>query len=183
MHPWHEVELYKETPDIVPAIIEVPQGSQVKYELDKKSGLIKVDRILYSAVHYPANYGFIPQTYCDDNDPLDILVLGQFPVVPLSIVRARPIGVMKMIDGGEADDKIIAIHVDDPEFNCYHDIADLPAHKLKTLQRFFKDYKKLENKRVQIEAFLDASESKKIITAACACYQAARDRLIGKDVK
>ncbi len=180
MHPWHEVELYSEAPEIVPAIIEVPQGSQVKYELDKKSGLIKVDRILYSSVHYPANYGFIPQTYCEDNDPLDILVLGQFPVVPLSILRARPIGVMKMIDGGEADDKIIAIHLDDPEFNDYQDISDLPMHKLKTLQRFFKDYKKLENKRVQIEAFLGAAESKEIIQTALSCYQQYRDKLTGK---
>lgn len=180
MHPWHEVELYSEIPEIVPAIIEVPQGSQVKYELDKKSGLIKVDRILYSSVHYPANYGFIPQTYCEDNDPLDILVLGQLPVVPLSILRARPIGVMKMIDGGEADDKIIAIHLDDPEFNDYQDISDLPMHKLKTLQRFFKDYKKLENKRVQIEAFLGAAESKEIIQTALSCYQQYRDKLTGK---
>ena len=99
MHPWHQVALYPENPDIIPAIIEVPKGSQIKYELDKASGLVKVDRILYSAVHYPANYGFIPQTYCADNDPLDILVLGQESVAPLSIMRARPIGVMNMIDG------------------------------------------------------------------------------------
>ena len=119
LHPWHGVSRGDNAPDIITAIIEVPKGSQTKYELDKNSGLLKVDRILYSAVHYPANYGFIPQSYCDDNDPLDVLVLCQESVLPLSIMRVRPIGVMKMIDQGEADDKIIAVHVDDPEFAHY----------------------------------------------------------------
>src|SRR3990167_6441114 len=109
MHPWHEVDIGEDSPKIVTAVIEVPKGSKIKYELDKKSGLIKVDRILFSSVHYPANYGFIPQSYCDDNDPLDILVLGQEPVAPLTIMSAKPIGVMKMRDQGEADDKIIAV--------------------------------------------------------------------------
>lgn len=179
MHPWHEVELYEENPKIVPAIIEVPKGSQIKYELDKKSGLVKVDRILYSAVHYPANYGFIPQTYCADNDPLDILVLGQASVSPLCIMRARPIGVMKMIDGGVEDDKIIAIHEDDPQYNCYHHIDDLPPHTLKTLQRFFEDYKILENKEVKIESFLGPKEAEKILNKAFAFYTKNKERLRG----
>ena len=172
VHPWHQVKHYSQFPDIIPAIIEVPKGSQVKYELDKESGLVKVDRILYSSVHYPANYGFIPQTYCEDNDPLDILVLGQEPIVPLSIMRARPIGVMKMIDCGEADDKIIAIHEDDPEYNVFTDIAQLPPHILKMLQRFFEDYKVLEKKQVTIEKFLGPDEAKKLIEEARDAYEA-----------
>lgn len=179
MHPWHQVEMFPESPDILPAIIEAPKGSQIKYELDKKSGLVRVDRILYSAVHYPANYGFIPQTYCDDNDPLDILVLGQESVSPLCIMRARPIGVMKMIDGGEADDKIIAIHEDDPQYNCYHHIDDLPPHTLKTLKRFFEDYKILEQKEVRIESFLGPDKAKDIIRQAQAYYQQNKEHLTG----
>ena len=179
MHPWHQVEFYDNFPKIVPAIIEVPKGSQIKYELDKASGLVRVDRILYSAVHYPANYGFIPQTYCDDNDPLDILVLGQESVTPLCIMRARPIGVMKMIDGGVADDKIIAIHEDDPQYNCYHHIDDLPPHTLKTLRRFFEDYKILESKEVKIESFLGPEKAFEIIRQAADFYQQNKDRLTG----
>jgi inorganic pyrophosphatase len=170
VHPWHQVRHYNEFPNIVPAIIEVPKGSQVKYELDKESGLVKVDRILYSAVHYPANYGFIPQTYCDDDDPLDVLVLGQESIHPLSIMRARPIGVMKMIDCGEADDKIIAIHEDDPEYNGYRNISELPPHILKILKRFFEDYKVLEKKQVTIESFLGPDEAKKLIEEARVAY-------------
>ena len=171
LHPWHGVGTGENAPEIITAIIEVPRGSNIKYELDKASGLLKVDRILYSAVHYPANYGFIPQTYCEDNDPLDILVLGQEAIVPLSIMRARPIGVMKMIDCGEADDKIIAIHEDDPEYNVFTDIAQLPPHILKMLQRFFEDYKVLEKKQVTIEKFLGPDEAKKLIEEARDAYE------------
>jgi inorganic pyrophosphatase len=116
VHPWHGIEPGKRAPEIVDCIIEVPRGSRNKYELDKTSGLLRLDRVLYSAVFYPANYGFIPQTYCDDQDPLDILVLGQEPVVPMCILTARPIGVMQMIDQDEEDDKIIAVHEHDPAF-------------------------------------------------------------------
>ena len=179
MHPWHQVEFYDNFPNVIPAIIEVPKGSQIKYELDKRSGLVRVDRILYSAVHYPANYGFIPQTYCADNDPLDILVLGQESVTPLCIMRARPIGVMKMIDGGVADDKIIAIHEDDPQYNCYHHIDDLPPHTLKTLRRFFEDYKILENKEVRIESFLGPDRAAEIIQQAADFYWKNKKRLTG----
>src|SRR5437899_4797810 len=115
MHPWHDVGLGHRVPEIVPVVIEVPKGSKTKYELDKKSGLIRVDRVLFSSVHYPANYGFIPQTYCDDRDPLDALVLSQESVVPLEIMSAKPIGVMKMRDQVEQVDKIIAVHADDRE--------------------------------------------------------------------
>ena len=179
MHPWHEVSLYPQFPKIVPAIIEVPKGSQVKYELDKASGLVKVDRVLYSAVHYPANYGFIPKTYCDDNDPLDILVLGQMPVCPLCIMRARPIGVMKMVDGGQADDKIIAIHEDDPAYQCYGHINQLPPHLLKMLKRFFEDYKILEKKTVKIKNFMGPEDAKKLITEAHKLYKKEKENLSG----
>ena len=179
VHPWHQVKHYSQFPDIIPAIIEVPKGSQVKYELDKASGLLKVDRILYSAVHYPANYGFIPQSYCDDNDPLDILVLGQEPVLPLSILRAKPIGVMKMFDQGEMDDKIIAVHMDDPEYAHYKTIDELPPHCLKTLRRLFEDYKVLENKQVIIETFLGPDEARKTINDALALYQENKEHLTG----
>lgn len=171
MHPWHDVEIGKETPEIVTAVIEVPKGSKIKYELDKASGLIKVDRILFSSVHYPANYGFIPRTLCDDKDPLDILVLGQEPTIPLSLLRARPVGVMKMEDQGEADDKIIAVHADDPEFSHYRDILELPPHWVKQVKRFFEDYKALEMKTVKVNDFLGPKEALKIVNDAVELYK------------
>ena len=179
MHPWHDVELAGKVPQFVPAVIEVPKGSKYKYELDKLSGVISVDRVLYSSVHYPANYGFIPRTYCDDHDPLDILVLGQEPVYPLTILTARPIGVMKMIDQGEADDKIIAVHADDPEYAHYSSIDELPPHRMIEVQRFFEDYKKLENKTVVVEGFLDQHEAFSVIAAAVKSYEENKTHLTG----
>src|SRR4029079_13569183 len=163
MHPWHDVELGSEAPRIVPVVIEVPKGSKTKYELDKKSGLLRVDRILYSSVHYPANYGFIPQTYCGDHDPLDVLVLGQDVVVPLAIMFAKPIGVMKMRDQGEEDDKIIAVHAHDPEYLDYETLHDLPPHRMMEVERFFLDYKVLEKKSVVIDHFLDRDDAITVI--------------------
>src|SRR6188768_2835058 len=140
-HPWHDVTPGEHLPSEFNALVEIPMGSSVKYELDKKTGLLRLDRVLYSAVFYPANYGFIPQTYCDDRDPLDILVLGQEQVVPMCILTARPIGMMQMVDQNEEDDKIIAIHENDPAVSHFRDISQLPEHTLNELQRFFEDYK------------------------------------------
>lgn len=177
MHPWHDVEPGEGSPHIITAVVEVPKGSKTKYELDKKSGLIRVDRVLFSSVHYPANYGFIPQTFCDDNDPLDILILGQEPVAPLSLMSARPIGAMKMSDQGEIDDKIIAVHANDPEFNHYKSIKDLPPHRMTEVQRFFEDYKVLEKKSVVVEGFLDEVKAIEIINEALRLYKEKRDQL------
>ncbi len=171
IHPWHDVELGDDLPDIFPAIIEVPKGSKTKYELDKKTGMIKVDRILYSSVQYPANYGFIPRTLGEDNDPLDVLVLGQDRVYPLSIMRAKPIGVMEMIDQGETDDKIIAVHVDDPEYCHINSINELATHRLAEVKRFFEDYKALENKEVVVEDFLNYGDAVRILYEAIGLYK------------
>ncbi len=177
MHPWHEVAPGPDAPALLRAIIEIPRGSNVKYELDKDSGLIRVDRILFSAVHYPANYGFIPQSYCGDHDPLDILVLGQEKVVPLTILRARPIGVMKMSDQGESDDKIIAVHADDPEYVHYTSIRELPPHRMAELRRFFEDYKALEQKAVIVDEFLDREPAVEVVREALALYARHREEL------
>jgi len=177
MHPWHEVEVGNKSPEIVNAIIEVPKGSKAKYELDKKSGLIKLDRILFSAVHYPANYGFIPQSYCDDKDPLDILVLGQEAATPLCIVRAKAIGVMNMLDQGEGDDKIIAVHADDPEYSGYESIHQLPPHRLREIKNFFENYKELEGKEVKVGQFHDRADALRIIEDALKLYQVKKKEL------
>ena len=177
LHPWHDVPLPAELAKWFPVYIEIPQGSKVKYELDKETGLLIVDRVLYSAVHYPANYGFVPRTYCHDGDPLDVLVLGREEVAPNVLMRARAIGVMPMHDDKGQDDKIIAVHVDDPEFDSYRDIADLPPHRLREVQRFFMDYKVLEGKQVAVEAPHGVSEAMKVIIEATRMYDRCRDKL------
>ncbi len=170
-NPWHQVVPQTETKDVIKGIIEIPKGKRAKYELDKESGLLKLDRVLYSSVYYPHNYGFIPQTYCDDKDPLDILILSQIEVVPLCIVEAKVIGVMRMLDNGEADDKIIAVAAGDPSVNHFNDISELPAHMITETMSFFEDYTKLENKTVVVEKFFDKETALQIINDSYKMYQ------------
>jgi len=172
----------KEVPRDFQALIEIPLGSNLKYELDKPTGLLKVDRVIHSAVFYPANYGFIPQTYAEDNDPLDVLVLCQEAVQPLALIKARAIGVMTMVDSGATDDKIIAVATNDPEFSEYLEARDLPGHRLLVLKRFFQDYKQLEGKQVQVEEIRPAYAAISVIEQALARYQKHRDELISNEV-
>ena len=181
LHAWHDVSPGNDLPRDFQAVIEIPLGSNVKYELDKLTGLLKVDRIIHSAVFYPANYGFIPQTYAEDNDPLDVLVLCQEPVQPLSLIKARAIGLMTMIDSGASDDKIISVATNDPEFNTYVEAKELPAHRLLVLKRFFQDYKQLEGKQVQVEDIRPAYAAANVIEKALARYQLEREHLRAKD--
>ena len=175
MHPWHDTYLDDTTVATdFPVIIEIPKGSKNKYELDKETGLLRLDRVLYSAVHYPADYGFIPRTYCDDGDPLDVLVLGQEPVFPLTIVQARAIGVMRMRDEKGIDDKIVAVSVRDPAYADYKDKAELPGHVLRQVRRFFDDYKVLEHKQVVVEELLGPDAAVNIIADALQMYQQLR---------
>jgi len=169
-HPWHDVPCDEPIDEGFNAFIEIPKGSKVKYELDKATGLLKVDRILFSAVHYPANYGFIPRTYCDDGDPLDVLVLCQEPVSPMSIMRARAIGLMQMRDEKGLDDKVIAVHIDDPAFSHYSHIREVPGHALLELRRFFEDYKMLEQKKVEVDEIQGPYEACKVIRAGMQGY-------------
>ena len=184
LHPWHSLPVGDDVPEIVNAVIEIPMGSKVKYELDKRSGLIKVDRILYGALFYPANYGFIPQTYCEDKDPLDILVICQEALYPRTIVEARVIGVMGMIDDGDADDKIIAVIPGDPAYRDYNDISELPEYLLRELKKFFEDYKKLEkNKKVAVDDFSGKKEAFKIVKDSIDLYTQNAERLQAEDSK
>jgi inorganic pyrophosphatase len=170
-NPWHHVDLGNDKDNHVNGLIEIPKGSRAKYELDKDSGLLKLDRVLFSSVYYPANYGFIPQTFCDDHDPLDILVLSQIDIEPLCIVPAKIIGVMRMLDNNEADDKIIAVAAGDPSVNHINDISELPQHFISELRNFFEDYKKLENKSVIVEDFLGKEVANDILKEAIKLYQ------------
>lgn len=179
-HPWHGLPSRpsNDAPTIH-VVIEIPQGSKVKYELDKPTGLLRLDRVLHSSVIYPANYGFIPRTYAPDEDPLDVLVLCSEPVVPLSIVVARPIGLMRMLDSGKLDDKIIAITESDPAFADYHDIDELPRHVMREMGRFFLDYKKNEEKEVSVEAPLGPADAQKVIVEAIELYRQEENSLRG----
>jgi len=169
-HPWHGVHYGDGAPRIVNAIIEIPKGSRAKYEIDKQTGLLKLDRVIYSSFHYPINYGFIPQTLGEDNDPLDILVLCSQSIQPLCLVEATVIGNMQMIDTGKQDDKIIAVAAKDPSVNHYKNIEELPQHFLLELKNYFEQYKVLENKKVEIDNFQDKAAALKIIEEAIRHY-------------
>jgi len=169
-HAWHDIPVGTDAPDVFQAVIEIPQGCKVKYELDKETGMLRVDRMLYSSVVYPANYGFVPRTYADDGDPIDVLVLAQEAVDPLSILRARAIGMMSMIDDEEEDAKLICIHMDDPAFNDYWHIKELPDHRLRELRRFFQDYKKLEDKAVRVRDFFGPERARRVLEKSVERY-------------
>ena len=171
LHPWHSVHFGKNAPQVVNALIEIPQGSRAKYEIDKTTGLLKLDRVIYSSFHYPVNYGFIPQTLGLDNDPLDILVLCSQAIQPLCLVEAQIIGNMQMIDSGDKDDKIIAVAAKDPSVNHIKDISELPKYFFSELKNYFEQYKVLENKQVVIEDFQNKEVAYKIIGEAIDLYK------------
>ncbi len=170
-NPWHKVSIGENAPEIVNAVIEIPKNTRAKYELDKESGLLLMDRVIYSSMYYPANYGFIPQTYCDDKDPLDILVLSQISIVPMCIVSAKVIGVMRMMDDGEMDDKIIAVAENDMSVNHIENMNQLPEHFFSELRNFFQDYKKLEEKTVEVEKFRSRKRAIDIIQKSIVDYK------------
>lgn len=172
MHPWHDIEVDEERlNDSFPSVIEIPMGSKNKYELDKSSGMLRLDRVLYGAVHYPANYGFIPRTFCDDGDPLDVLVIGQEPVQPMTLVYARPIGVMRMSDEDRADDKIIAVNLHDPAVRNFRGHRELPDYLMAEIRKFFLEYKTLEKKAVAVDDIQGAEAAVRIIDEALQLYR------------
>jgi inorganic pyrophosphatase len=170
MHPWHDVKLEADVAEGFPAIIETPAGSRVQYEVDPTTGLLRVKRVLFSAVHYPANYGFIPRTVGADGDGMDVLVLGQEAVRPRAIVRARAIGLLRMLDGDRRDDKVIAIHRDDPAFAPYTALGELPEHWLKLVRQFFEDYRALEKQHTVVEGYEGTNEANAAIRAGQHAY-------------
>jgi inorganic pyrophosphatase len=170
-HPWHEVESGADVPAIVTAVIEIPKGSKAKFEIHKPSGLIMLDRVLFSSVHYPAHYGFIPQTLGDDGDPLDILVLCSVDVPPLCLIQSHVIGVMQMNDCGKADEKIIAVAKSDVSVSHIRSLADIPQHFMSEMKRFFQDYTKLEGKEVIVDEFLGFDEAARIIQESVDRYK------------
>jgi inorganic pyrophosphatase len=171
-HPWHDIPVDPlSIADYVPVIIEIPAGSKNKYELQKELGILRLDRVLHSAVHYPANYGFIPRSFCDDGDPLDVLVLGQEPIDPLTMVDVRPVGMMRMLDSGKTDDKILAVNVSDPEFTHVYRLGDVTPHRISEIARFFIDYKVLEEKEVTVDPFQDREAALEIIAQALVDYE------------
>jgi inorganic pyrophosphatase len=170
LHPWHGATYGDQQPQIVNGLIEIPQGSRTKYEIDKETGLLRLDRVIHSSFHYPINYGFIPRTLGDDGDPLDILVLCSQSIQPLCLVRATVIGNMQMLDTGIVDDKVIAVATNDPSVNHYREVSDLPRHFISELKNFFEQYKVLENKEVHIDEFQPKEKAYSIISDAIELY-------------
>lgn len=178
MNIWHDMNKNEVTPESFSAVIEISKGSKMKYELDKATGLLKLDRILYTSTHYPANYGFIPLTYADDDDPLDVLVICSEEIIPLTIVKCYPIGVIKMIDSGRLDEKIIAIPFSDPYYNTYNSIYELPRHVFDEMCHFFTVYKQLEHKETAVDNLGDRDEAMDIIRSTLIRYEKNRDILM-----
>ena len=170
MNIWHDIDPAEITPTNFTAVIEIPKGSSCKYELDKKTGIMRLDRVLYTATHYPANYGFIPRTYADDGDPLDVLVLCGEAIYPMTLVQVYPIGCMRMIDGGKEDDKIIAIPFSDPTYRDVKSIDELPAHIFDEIMHFFTVYKQLENKQTAVKELFSRKEAEEIIESCIEAY-------------
>ena len=171
MNIWHDIDSSRISKDSFVAVIEIPKGGRNKYELDKQTGLLKLDRVLYTATHYPANYGFIPRTYAGDEDPLDVLVLCQEEIVPMALVEVYPIGVLKMIDQEQVDEKIIAISKQDPFLNMYNDISEIPAHISAEIMHFFEVYKQLEGKQTTVDKIMGRKEAEKIIEESIMNYR------------
>ncbi len=171
MNIWHDIDPSRITSHDFEALIEIPRGCGEKYELDKETGMLRLDRVLYTATVYPANYGFLPRTLADDGDPLDVLVLGNAAIYPMTLVRCYPIGVIKMIDSGSLDEKIIAIPFRDPNYNGYKDISELPSHIFEEMMHFFEVYKSLEHKSTTVKEICDAQEAVEIIEKCIALYR------------
>lgn len=171
MNIWHDISEERISKDNFIGVIEISKGGKNKYELDKETGMLRLDRVLYTATHYPANYGFIPRTYADDNDPLDVLVLCQEDIAPLTLVECYPIGVLIMVDGEQRDEKIIAVAKKDPFLNMYNDVKELPAHISSEIKHFFEVYKQLEDKKTEVEEFLGREEAEKILETAINNYK------------
>ncbi len=171
MNIWHDISPKRITPEDFYAVIEISKGDKNKYELDKETGLLKLDRVLFTSTHYPANYGFIPRTFADDGDPLDVLVLCSETILPLTLVECKPIGMLNMIDGDSRDEKIIAVPFNDPNYNCYNDIKDLPKHVFEEIRHFFSVYKSLENgKETSVAEVSGAKKAKDTIKKCIECY-------------
>ena len=168
---WHDISASRITPEKFTAVIEIPKGDKNKYELDKETGMLRLDRVLYTSTHYPANYGFIPRTYGDDDDPLDVLVLCQESIAPLTLVECKPIGILKMVDDEQSDEKIIAIPLYDPSLSMYNDISELPAHTFAEISHFFEVYKFLENKTTAIKEVDGCSVAKECIAECIKNYE------------
>lgn len=171
MNIWHDIDPQSISPEKFTAVIEISKGSKCKYELDKYTGLLRLDRVLYTSTHYPANYGFIPRTFADDGDPLDVLVLCSAAIQPMTLIDVTPIGVMRMIDSGAIDDKIIAVPVSDPTYNKITAISELPSHIFDEIMHFFTVYKQLENKQTAVKELFDRKEAIQIISDAIESYK------------
>lgn len=171
MNLWHEITPGDELPDVINAIIEIPKGSKNKYEIDKETGLIALDRVAHTAQDFPFDYGFIPQTLWDDKDPIDVVLLTTYPLAPGILVHARPVAIMRMIDGGDADDKVIAVPKDDPRWSDVKDLSDINKHTLKEIEHFYSTYKKLQNKEVEVNGFEGRQAAHEAVKRGVKLYQ------------